>query len=170
MKSKFNLFVIILIILVFISNYTITNAQDSEPIGVKVTNSLITTIPNNTNPSTLLNFNTVLIDTGGFYNPSVPNQLTIPETGWYIVAGGFMYFPNSIGVREIFFKVNGLTITVTLINAVGGGFRTRMTLSTVHHFTIGDIVTMGTYQNSGGNLSIESSGIQSPYFSIVKIP
>lgn len=139
--------------------------------GAKVRNNGDITIPNDQTPSEILTYNTVMEDTGSFFDISDPDRLTIHADGWHVIAGSFMYDANATGQREIFFKMNDAltTIAVDLINATSGGFRTRMAIAACHYFVAGDYVVMGAYQNSGGSLDIDGSSIQSPTFAIVAI-
>lgn len=140
-------------------------------IGAKVYNSAEITILNESNPSTILTFDTVVVDSGGFYDGAHPERLTIPADGWYALFGAFMYYANATGQREIFFKMNAAqtTIAVTLVDATANSLRTRMAIAAAHYFAAGNYITMGAWQNSGGDLNIYGNSIQSPSFSVVAI-
>ena len=136
--------------------------------GADIFNNANISIPNDQTPSYIFSFNSVRTDSGGFYNATNPERLTIPANGWYVVAGSLCFAKNSNGIREMFFKMNAAQTTLAVQEevTVPDTFYKRMTISIVRYFVAGDYIVMGCYQNSGGALDVIYSDKQSPEFSI----
>jgi hypothetical protein len=136
-------------------------------IGADIYNNANISIPNNANPTTILTFNSVRFDTGGFYDAGNPERLTIPVDGWYVVAGNIFFDPNSTGIREVCFKMNATATTLAVQEQLAAGSsNTRFSIAIVRYFVAGDYVIMVAYQSSGGALDVIYSNKQSPEFTI----
>jgi hypothetical protein len=122
--------------------------------------------------TTVITFDTVTEDVGGFWAAGQPTRLTIPTSGVYVVTTHITFDQHATGFRYVAFRLNGGSATVghqkTQAHAVDGLGYPNLSTGTVRRFTAGDYLEIEVFQNSGGNLDcLSSSG--NPLLSIARI-
>jgi hypothetical protein len=80
-----------------------------------------------------------------------------------------MFAINSTGQRNAQLKLNGIHIAQYAITSVAVG-RSPIIISTIYKLTAGDSAECFVYQNSGGDLTVDSLGNSSPEFMMVRLP
>lgn len=130
--------------------------------GVSVWKNGAQSIPDNT--STLLTFDAVDWDTGGFFNSGISaSKLTVPTggDGKYLCIGSTNFGVSAVGFRQLFFRINGATqingAVMTPLASAGCQFEVAAFISLV----AGDYVEIIAVQTSGGALN---AGSGSPGF------
>jgi hypothetical protein len=134
------------------------------PEGCRVRNSGDQTLANNT--ATVITFNTEVWDHIGLYTSAAPTRITFPLDGRYHVGGHLMFDDNVTGRRSISIRKNGVT-TLASMNQMAitdAGIVTRVTIDTIDEFVTGDYVELVGLQTSGGNLDVQTEGVNSPVF------
>ena len=128
-------------------------------IGARIENHVNQTIAHNTNTDRV--FDTVVFDTDNMVDLVADNRkITIQTKGIYLVTGATNYAPNATGRRICQIFVNGFYAagTGTLIGnfslpaVADGSARTVSPAVAIYSFNVGDFISGGTYQFSGGNL------------------
>lgn len=99
-----------------------------------------------------------------------PTRLTCQFDGIYVIVGHIYWAANATGVRGLHIFLNGATnlCGTTHINLVATGL--NQSIATEYKLVVGDFVELWVYQNSGGNLNVNSSAQESPEFAMVRIP
>ncbi len=116
---------------------------------------------------TIIPFSEVDYDTGGYYNSSLSDRLTIPATGIYSVIGEVEYAANTIGVRKTNLIVNdGLSnvyvVAASSLPASGfGAYQIEASVGTNARFNKGDTIKLQCFQDSGGVLSLQAASYAS---------
>jgi hypothetical protein len=84
--------------------------------------------------------------------------MTVPsgKAGKYLLSGFVGYGSNASGVRLVRLQKNGSTINY-FSSAPFSGDTVTVNVNYVIDLAVGDYLELNAYQNSGGNLSIESS-------------
>ena len=97
------------------------------------------------------------VDIDGFVANPVANKITIPANfdGKYLINYRVEYASNAVGFREVYIRFDGVGIayTYTRIPAVNGD-TTVAFCSVVVGINVGRVVTLQTWQNSGGALNV----------------
>ena len=98
-----------------------------------------------------------------------PTYLTCQLDGIYVIVGQLRWAANVNGVREVSILLNGTTqiANVSHINLSADYIYANVT--TTYKLTVGNFVELSAYQNSGGNLNIDSRTYRSPEFSMVRV-
>lgn len=131
-------------------------------IGARVFNTLLTSIPNETDVS--LSFNTERWDTDAIHNPDLsdpsarPTRLTCRTAGTYLMFGHISFAPNATGRRYIAIRANGgqdLALQSTAALPMGS---TVLSVVTVTTLAVNDYVELYVRQGSGGPLDVQPSG------------
>ncbi|EMY77045.1 hypothetical protein LEP1GSC060_3459 [Leptospira weilii serovar Ranarum str. ICFT] len=123
---------------------------------------------------TIISFNEVDYDTGGYYNSSLPDRLTVPETGIYSVIGEVSYAANTTGVRKTNLIVNDGLSSVYVVAAASlpasgfGTYEVMASVGTNSRFNKGDTIKLQCFQDSGGALSLLTASY-APILTINKI-
>ncbi|EMM98546.1 hypothetical protein [Leptospira noguchii] len=123
---------------------------------------------------TIISFNEVDYDTGGYYNSSLPDRLTVPETGIYSVIGEVEYAVNTIGVRKTNLIVNDGLSSVYVVAAASlpasgfGAYQVEASVGTNSRFNKGDTIKLQCFQDSGGALLLLTASY-APILTINKI-
>ena len=115
---------------------------------------------------------TDVYDTDAFHNPSTNNsRMTIPSSkdGYYYIYGQLSWVANATGLRRIAIYKNGSLVYVSELNSGSGGAYAGITISAVLNLVATDYVELFVWQNSGGNLNIDSSDTTANYFGLVKL-
>lgn len=129
--------------------------------NVVVTGSAIIALP----------FNSERWDTNNFHSTSIQTtRLTIPIAGKYWISGHVEFAGNAVGVRQAIIYVNGVTtpIAVSRVTPANTG-ASHISVSTEYIFNVGDFVQLAVFQDSGGNLNVNSAANYSPEFVIRRV-
>lgn len=141
-------------------------------VGAKMynTNAQVVTTATNTNTT----FNTVEFDTASMANTGT-GRLTATVAGYYLIIHTVTFVANVTGRRISAITKNGtfaggtgtLLAGMTMTGSLNGG-NANATAITFEHLAVGDFLTGGTYQDSGGNLST-AAGLLNDWFSAALI-
>jgi hypothetical protein len=118
-------------------------------------------ISNNTD--TVVTLPTEVFDTDGFHSTSSnTGRITIPsgKAGYYLFYGYVNFSSNTTGNRRLKFSVNNTTGSAERsCNAITGSSGLSLVyLTAVINCAVGDYVNMIAFQDSGGNLYLQSTG------------
>lgn len=119
----------------------------------------------------LISWDVEALDQGLWFDPAVPNRITVKETDTYIVYMRSAFASNATGVREITVQKNGVSIAAQLVSAADDG-RGRTFVSTAIDCVAGDYIQGLAYQNSGVALDFGGDTIIGgvpPYLRVVKV-
>ena len=133
-------------------------------VGCHLYKSTATTISNNTD--TALTFDTEVTDTDGFHSTSTnTGRITIPsgKGGKYLFYGYVAWAGNATGFRNILFMKNATDFYQEIYNAPVSTQRTTQLAVSMLVLNVGDYVELRAYQNSGGNLDIQSSELRNHF-------
>lgn len=134
--------------------------------GARVNRNAVQSIP--TGVTTDLIFNQQIYDTEGYHDlVTNPERLTIPEDGFYVIDALARWADNTTGDRAVQIVLNGVNSLAISRDEAGNGATRRLHVSTSYLLNAGDYVTCAVFQNSGGNLDVQTA---STFFSIVKVP
>lgn len=84
------------------------------------------------------------------------NRIIITQGGQYLVSAVAQFAINSIGSREVFLRVNGGTIFSDIFTLPNPSDLTSVCINTIQTFSANDYIEMRVYQNSWGNLNVNS--------------
>jgi hypothetical protein len=140
-----------------------TAASGSTFVGAYATKTAAQTLTNNT--GTILTWNAERFDTDGFHDNSTNNsRMTIPagKGGKYLVVAS-AYWVTGSGYRELNVLKNGSIVNYfyTVID-VTYGFQN---ISTIVDCVATDYLELRGFQDSGGNLNV-NSGAENSFFSV----
>jgi hypothetical protein len=140
-----------------------TAASGSTFVGAYATKTAAQTLTNNT--GTILTWNAERFDTDGFHDNSTNNsRMTIPagKGGKYLVVAS-AYWVTGSGYRELNVLKNGSIVNYfyTVID-VTYGFQN---ISTIVDCVATDYLELRAFQDSGGNLNV-NSGAENSFFSV----
>lgn len=112
-------------------------------------------------------FDTAVNNTYGLYNSSNPTRLTVPTTGWYVIAGSCRWAANNSGGRRIYIFKNGATYIAGSATPSAASMNDVYTsVSVVAYLLAGEYVELQLNQNSGGSLALDVGANVRPAFSI----
>jgi hypothetical protein len=107
---------------------------------------------------TFIAFNTETYDTDSYHdNATNPTRLTIPDDGWYVVAGSAVFASNATGYRRLQIFLNGIGFVgrpAALQNAVSGIATSISVTSAAVFLSAGDYLEFEVTQTSGGALNV----------------
>ncbi len=122
------------------------------------------------NAFTALNMDNTINDSyGGHSNSTNPSRYTAQVAGWYTVSGAAGWTTNTTGARGAAIYVNGSTINGgSGVAAPSPGSSVTVTaIGAIEVFlNAGDYVEIDGYQNSGVNLTTQTGGSLTSYFTI----
>jgi hypothetical protein len=176
----------------YITTGVSTSAQGqtgTDAIGNKFTSGLCTTIGSGgsvrafgasatitTATDTALALNSSRFDTNSYHSNVTNNsRLTVPAglAGVYQISGTVEWAGVPAGTNvTLFFRLNGSTIIAQdgpPTAPTGGGGSVKQAISTLYKLAVSDYVELCVRQNSGGSLTINSSGNYSPEFGMVRV-
>lgn len=117
-----------------------------------------------TGTATALTFNSERYDDGSLHSTAAnTGRLTAPVAGLYSIGASVEFAANAVGVRVVIVQLNGTTNLVRQDQAASGAGN-FIGVSTEYRLSAGDYVEAVVFQNSGGNLNVNSSGNVSPEF------
>jgi len=104
---------------------------------------------------------------GSVHTPITNNsRLTAQRSGTYLITTRVTFAGSSAGtLREVELRVNGSTFVADRGTAPAGTNTVKLTTSIVYHLNANDYVETTVFQDSGGNLNI-NSGTDSPNFAM----
>lgn len=137
--------------------------------GALVTRSAVQAFVNNV--TTLFTFDAETYDVGGYHDNAVnPSRLTVPAAGWYLVHVRSSWAANGVGWRYLEIRKNadgvvgaGTLIAVSQIAPSGAGDVTLNETGAVVQCNSGDRFEAFGFQNSGGNLNVNSAALTSGF-------
>lgn len=95
-------------------------------------------------------------DTGGFFDPGIPNLITIPETGWYDVNATVTFGISGVGSRRTLVRSFPNTyISLADSRTAVTGSDTTVNFGRVCRIAKGITIATRVWQDSGGPLNIE---------------
>ena len=109
-------------------------------------------------------------DTNSFHSTSTnTNRITITAgfAGKYMLIGSIQWASNATGFRGIRFLKNATTGIGLDLRTANNGITTNMSICAATELAVGDYVTLNSYQDSGGTLSIDYVPDYSPFFTVV---
>lgn len=126
-------------------------------VGAKMYNTVAQSVNTATNTNAV--FNTVEFDTASMASTAT-GRLTATEAGYYLLIHTVTFVANVTGRRISVLVKNGtyaggtgtLLAGMTMTGNLNGG-NANATAITFEHLAVGDFITGGMYQDSGGNLS-----------------
>jgi hypothetical protein len=135
-------------------------------------NSASISIPDAT--TTTLNWDSEYVDNGGLHSTvSNTSRMTITKSGWYFVNVYITWAHNATGYRRITLYKNGSLNggESTTLPVIAGQYNTQ-SINVIRYYSVGDYVEVKAYQNSGGNLNLNSGGasVNESYFGIYLLP
>lgn len=143
-------------------------ATPVSDISCSVYNDAAITLSNDT--ATAVAMNTEVYDTDTMHDTSTNNSRVIFKTaGKYIVTQNLVYAHNTTGYRSIELRLNGST---QLNKTTYADFRTGddwYAMTTVVDADADDYVETLAYQNSGGDLALQTYGTYSPGMIAIKV-
>jgi hypothetical protein len=117
---------------------------------------------------TPLTWDVAVYDNGGFYDPALPDRLTVPANGVYVIDGGVRWATNPLGTRFAGLCINGADAGCTVDTnvavsqyatnddpGIGTARLTQQTVSTQVKLNAGDVVQLIVVQNSGTPLNVD---------------
>ncbi len=111
-----------------------------------------------TSVSTDITFTDSIVDTGGFFDLSDPDVITIPRAGLYLITGRFGWAGNSTGSRTLFISHNNSGTFLSVSATPGNSNPFAQVVSGVLPLEEGDVITLRGFQGSGGSLNGLVSG------------
>lgn len=147
------------------SDAGITHSSGISPNICQVTGTATQTITSASYQA--LNWNQNFIDFAGLHNTSLNNNLIyVKSPGWYRVSAQIEFEANATGKRALRFTKNGNIIDRTTVQLVANSEILTLSTNTVVFLSSGDNIAVWAFQNSGGNLNVNSNESQ---FMITKI-
>lgn len=117
-----------------------------------------------------VSWNSELIDTDGAWTAAAPTQVIIPKTGYYLVSASIGFEPSTVGAsRGVELNVDGALVDggeVLVVPSASGSRRAIAAVTLILSLTLGDVVTVKAFQDSGAALNI---GVTSQYFPSLNI-
>ena len=138
-------------------------------IGARVTNNAV--ISTQTGVVKYVTFNTLVYDTNGIYNAGSNTRLTCKTAGYYLIVGKIAFALNATGIRLAIIRKNGATSLNQLMIPTNPTLGAALEITTIADLIINDYNELGAYQNSGGNLNLDTStpSPSAPAFMIHKL-
>jgi hypothetical protein len=115
-----------------------------------------------------LTWDVAVYDTGGFFDPTLPDRITAPVDGVYVISAGVRWAYNPLGTRFMAICINGaesgctvdtnLAVSQYATNDDPGIGSTRLTqqaTTTQAKLVAGDVVQVVVVQNSGDPLAVD---------------
>lgn len=124
--------------------------------GVYVTKTADQTL--STGVTTTLTWDSEDFDTDTYHDNATNNsRLTAFKTGKYIIVLFLGYALNSTGLRTAELRINGTTNLSPDARDANSGGNTTPNVTSIVELSVGDYVEARAFQNSGGNLNIDSN-------------
>lgn len=119
-----------------------------------------------TNTETLVEWDSILLDTGSNFSGASAYNWVCPETGYYHINVSGSFEINTNGLKQILVKINGTTAIMGAITATGLLY--SIACNKILEITSTDLVTVDVKQVSGVNKYLESNKSLT-FFQISKI-
>lgn len=112
-----------------------------------------------------LAFNSERFDTNTMHDTVTNNsRITFTTAGLYVVTLNVTFASNATGNRVTTIRLNGATYLAYDIRAAVNGDTTNVAVTTIYKFAAADYVEARCFQNSGGNLNVNSTANSTPEF------
>lgn len=86
------------------------------------------------------------------------SRITFARAGRYLIGAHAWYAPNATGIRALFLRLNGSTRIAEEQRPASGTAGPRINVVTMYEVSATNYVEAIGYQNSGGNLNIDTFG------------
>ena len=145
----------------------------SQAPAVRVFHNAATAIVTST--TTALNFNSERYDQAGGASAAQHdtvtnnNRLTCLYAGIYMIDGHIQWAASTSGNREISIRLNGATFIADHGSSPQLAINFGQSICTTYTLAVNDYVELLVWQNSGGNLNVNSTGNYSPEFGMVRL-
>ena len=137
-------------------------------IGARVYNDAAITLTDNV--TKFLTFNQERYDTDTIHSTSSnTDRLTATTAGKYLIIGNIEFVSNATGRRNLAIELNATTFIAEMEWDTNQNAITRVSICTIYDLSATDYVRLRAFQNSGGNLNVNSLGNSSPEFMMQKI-
>lgn len=95
----------------------------------------------------------------GHDNSTANSRYTAVYAGWYLCSASVQFAANSTGRRGVRYAVNGTAVnsTSTLLAATSANSVIVSARAKLIYLNVGDYVTVQAFQDSGGNLNINTT-------------
>jgi hypothetical protein len=116
----------------------------------------------NNTTTTIIEFNTELLDTDGFHSTTTnTGRITIPagKAGKYLVYGRVSYLDNATGVRAARLFKNEDNLADLFSANAGTPYGGTVEATAIASLAEGDYVTVRGFQSSGGSLNTQNGGV-----------
>jgi hypothetical protein len=116
----------------------------------------------NNTTTTIIEFNTELLDTDGFHSTTTnTGRITIPagKAGKYLVYGRVSYLDNSTGVRAARLFKNEDNLADLFSANAGTPYGGTVEATAIASLAEGDYVSVRGFQSSGGSLNTQNGGV-----------
>jgi hypothetical protein len=116
----------------------------------------------NNTTTTIIEFNTELLDTDGFHSTTTnTGRITIPagKAGKYLVYGRVSYLDNATGVRAARLFKNEDNLADLFSANAGTPYGGTVEATAIASLAEGDYVSVRGFQSSGGSLNTQNGGV-----------
>ena len=118
-------------------------------------------VPNNA-WSSINQFDSEDYDNDSMFAAISPSNLTVNTAGKYIIGAHVYFAPNAVGARGIRMTLNG-NVRGSHLHLAPGAYNAYMSISSVCHCAVNDLIRVELFQDSGAALNAPYSGGESPY-------
>lgn len=133
------------------------------PPSAVVRNNTDQTIPSGT--LTELDFQVVIADNSDLWVAASPNRFVLNRSGFWLFTLRFRFSNGADGVRTAVIRMDGATTVASfLIEIAAKSEDTDMAVTLVGHFNTGHYFEALALQDTGGNLGLVSSGLETAIF------
>ncbi|KKL47479.1 hypothetical protein LCGC14_2335110, partial [marine sediment metagenome] len=141
-------------------------AEVSHPPAVRVTRLAVTgNQPINNATNTALNFDEDIFDTDTMHDTVTNNsRLTATTAGKYQITGNVNWVSNGVGIRQVWFLLNGTTIIALIRDSGHGATTVGQVLTTLYSLAATDYVELFVHQTSTATIDILRNADYSPLF------
>jgi len=144
--------------------------NEPSPIACRVYNDANFT-HNSTGNWLAITFNSERWDTTGMHEGVTnPSRITFALGGWYLVGGNIVFAANDTGIRGCAVRLGGSTyIGMKTQTNSGASTTVHITISILYYFAATNYVELMGFQDSGGNLNINTYGNYSLEFWAIRM-
>ena len=146
---------------------SISGKQTNSPQRVKVNRTTNQSVGSGSFAS--VSFNNEQFNPSGMWDDAEPTRITFRQSGVYIVNGRVQWDGNATNRRELRILKNGTTTLDNTTFIVSNTTDIQQQVTVIDSFNVNDYVQLQGFQNSGGNLNIESVGSWSPRIEVVQL-
>jgi hypothetical protein len=149
-------------------NIELSGIIKGSDIGARAYHDAAQAITDST--QTALSLNSERWDTDTIHDTVTNNsRLTAKTAGYYQIEGNIRWAANNSGRREIYITLNGSTELASVDEWTASAQTMDMNVSTTYSLSVNDYVELEVWQNTGGDLNVNSSTAESPEFTMTRI-